>query len=115
MQKCVAAWRAAIGCGLVALGCGSPTAPDPPTPVPPSRLENEHAAAPGAILGINNILAFGDSITEGFVSPAPSVLQLRSMAAGTNAVAVNLDAVLSSGSIGKDRFHPTRAGYQKMA
>jgi lysophospholipase L1-like esterase len=78
---CLCLLTAAIACGM-ACGGKSPSAPTPPTtptppstpPVDPQPPTTPAPPPPPPTLRYTNFVAFGDSLTEGVVSPAPTVM-----------------------------------------
>ena len=74
MQKRARRWGLAVWLGATLAACGgSPSGPTTLTPLPPPSPQTDPATPP-ITLTISDLLAFGDSITEGFVSPAQGIL-----------------------------------------
>ncbi len=91
MKKCATVAAAGTWMALLVAGCGgSPTAPTPAA-LPPGSTETSLRTPPPLQLAIDGVMAFGDSITEGFVSPLPGVLEVLQP---TNAYPVKLEQFL---------------------
>ena len=75
MQKRATAAAAVMLGGLVAIACGgSPSAPSAVESPAPASHETDARSPPASRLEAETILAFGDSLTEGYVSLAPGIL-----------------------------------------
>src|SRR6478672_4392547 len=65
-----------LAAAAIAAGCGSsPTSPTP-APQPTGNSNPAPQPAPAPVLGLTRVLAFGDSMTEGTVSPSTALAAL---------------------------------------